>query len=176
MSQEEIVAKDLHVYQIYIASHPAQVWAAITQSEWTARYFHATSYVERPVAGRAFRTVIADGRDAIEGRILEMSPPEEGRPGRFVQTWHVLYDAELAAEAPGTVEWTVEAAGEGLTRVRLVHQGLAGSPRTFAAVEDGWVWVLNSLKSVLETGTGLPSLTAPEARITAPEATTVRTG
>jgi uncharacterized protein YndB with AHSA1/START domain len=157
------MAQDLHVYQIYIASHPDEVWAAITQSEWTSRYFHATSYVEPPVAGRAFRTVIADGRDAIEGLIVEMSPPTEGHPGRFVQTWHVLYDAELAAEAPGTVEWTVESAGEGLTRVRLVHRGLAQSPRTSAEVEDGWVWVLDSLKSVLETGTGLPSITAPEA-------------
>ena len=163
------MAQDLHVYQIYIASQPDEVWAAITQSEWTSRYFHATSYVEPPAAGRGFRTVIADGRDAVEGLILEMSPPREGRPGRFVQTWHVLYDAELAAEAPGTVEWTVESAGEGLTRVRLVHRGLAESPRTSAEVEDGWVWVLDSLKSVLETGSGLP-------RIAAPEAAPVRTG
>ena len=157
------MAQDLHVYQIYIASQPDEVWAAITRSEWTSRYFHATSYVEPPVAGHAFRTVIADGRDAIEGLILEMSPPAEGRPGRFVQTWHVLYDVELAAEPPGTVEWTVESAGEGLTRVRLVHRGLAESPRTAAEVEDGWVWVLDSLKSVLETGTDLPRIAAPEA-------------
>ena len=45
--------------------------------------------------------------------IEEMTPPAEGRPGRFVQTWHVLYDAAMAAEPPGRVEWTVEQAARG---------------------------------------------------------------
>ena len=57
------------------------------------------------------------------------------------------------------MEWTVEAAGEGLTRVRLVHAGLEQSPRTAAEVQDGWVWVLDALKTVLETGSSLPRAT-----------------
>ena len=152
------MSKAAHVYQIYIAATPMQVWAAITESEWTSRYFHATSYVEPPVARRSFRTVIADGRDAIDGMIIEMVPPSDGGVGRFVQTWHVLYDVELAAEPPGVVEWSVESAGAGLTCVRLIHRGLADSPRTSADVEEGWVWVLDSLKSVLETGSPLPPI------------------
>jgi hypothetical protein len=71
----------------------------------------------------------------------------------------VLYDAALAAEAPGRVEWTVERVGERLTRVRLVHGDLASSPLTWAHVEDGWVWVIDALKTLLETGRTLP---APE--------------
>jgi hypothetical protein len=86
------------------------VWRAITDSEWTKRYFHSTSFVEPPVAGAAYRTVLADGRDAVEGIIEEMTPPRPGQSGRFVQTWHVLYDPALAAEPPGRVEWTVESA------------------------------------------------------------------
>ena len=31
-----------HVYQIFIAATPDQVWTAITDSEWTRRYFHST--------------------------------------------------------------------------------------------------------------------------------------
>ncbi len=148
-----------HIYQIHIASDAATVWAAITQSEWTRRYFHATSYVEGPVAGARYRTVTADGRDAIDGMVEEMTPPTGDRPGRFVQTWHVLYDAALAAEPPGRVEWTVEQVGDGLTRVRLVHGDLASSPLTWADVKDGWVWVLDALKTVLETGRTLPRVT-----------------
>jgi uncharacterized protein YndB with AHSA1/START domain len=34
-----------HVYQIYIGATPQQVWAAITQSEWTRRYFHTVAFV-----------------------------------------------------------------------------------------------------------------------------------
>ncbi len=89
-----------------------------------------------------------------------MEPPAGGRPGRFVQTWRVLYDTALAEEPPSRVEWTVEAAGEGLTRVRLVHGDLAGSPRTWAGVKDGWVWILDGLKTLLETGRTLPPAVA----------------
>lgn len=147
-----------HVYQLYIAASPEEVWTAITDSEWTRRYFHGVGFVEGPLPGMHYLTRTADGRDAIEGTIEVMEPPADGRPGRLVQTWHVLYNAELAAEAPGRVTWTIEAAGEGLTRVRLVHGDLAASPGTWGAVKDGWVWVLDSLKSVLETGRGLPDV------------------
>lgn len=150
------MATTAHVYQIHIAADVGTVWAAITQSEWTRDYFHGTSYAEGPAPGARFRTVKADGGDAIDGVVEEMTPPAEGRPGRFVQTWHVLYDAAMAQEPPGRVEWTVEQVGEGLTRVRLVHGDLAGSPLTWANVKDGWVWVLDAMKTVIETGRSLP--------------------
>jgi uncharacterized protein YndB with AHSA1/START domain len=148
-----------HVYQIYINADADLVWAGITQSEWKKKYFHGTAYVEGPVAGARFRTMTSDGRDAIDGVIEEMSPPAPGQPGRFVQTWHVLYDADLAAEPPSRVEWTIEQVGDRLTRVRLVHGDLASSPLTWANVKDGWVWVLDALKTVLETGRTLPRIT-----------------
>jgi tetratricopeptide (TPR) repeat protein len=85
-----------------------------------------------------------------------MRPPADDQPGRFVLTWHTLYDAALAEEPPSRVEWTVEAAGEGLTRVRLVHGDLAASPLTWASTRTGWPWVLNALKTVIETGRSLP--------------------
>jgi len=110
-----------HVYQIDIAATPEEVWRAITDSEWTKRYFHSTSFVAPPVAGAAYRTATADGRDAVEG--------------------------------------TVEGVGKGLTRVRLVHGDLAYSPLTWAHVKDGWVWIIDALKTLLETGRSLP---APE--------------
>ena len=110
----------------------------------------------RPQRGKAYRTVRADGRLAIDGVIEEMQPPLAESPGRFVQTWHILYDAALEQEPPGRVEWTVENAGEGLTRVRLVHGDLGQSPLTWQNVKDGWVWILDSMKTLLETGNPLP--------------------
>jgi DNA-binding transcriptional ArsR family regulator/uncharacterized protein YndB with AHSA1/START domain len=145
-----------HVYQIYIAASPDQVWTAITDSDWTRRYFHKTAFVEPPVAGRPYRKVLPDGRPASDGMIEEMTPPVDEQPGRFVHTWHVLYDEAMSAEPAGRVEWLVETAGEGLTRVRLVHSGLERSPLTRENVKDGWVWVLDALKTVLETGRSLP--------------------
>lgn len=68
-----------HVYQIYIAATPKQVWAAITESEWTRRYFHTVAFVEPPQQGKPYLTVGVDGRPAVDGIIEEMLPPEEGR-------------------------------------------------------------------------------------------------
>ena len=126
-----------HVYQIYIAADADQVWAGITDSEWTKRYFHGTAFVEGPAAGARYVTAIPGGSEAVDGVVEEMTPPSPGQAGRFVQTWHVLYDAAMAAEPPSRVEWTVEQVGDGLTRVRLVHGDLASSPLTWATVKPG---------------------------------------
>ena len=145
-----------HVQQVYIAATPEQVWRAITDSEWTKRYFFGTVFLRPPEAAQPYRTITPDGADATEGTVEELQPPADGRPGRFVLTWRTLYDAALAAEPPSRVEWTVEAAGDGLTRVRLVHGDLAASPLTWASVRTGWPWVLDGLKTVIETGQSLP--------------------
>ena len=152
-----------HVYQIYIGATLERVWSAITESEWTRRYFHTTQFVEPPQLGKPYRTVAGDGRPAVDGIIEEMQPPTDGNPGRFVQTWHTLYDPELSAEPPSRVEWTVQDAGEGLTRVRLVHSNLEQSPRTWENVKDGWVRILDSLKTLLETGHPLPPVRDDES-------------
>jgi len=143
-----------HVYQIYIKATPEQVWEAIVEPSWTRRYFHDTSFDAPPVKGEPYRTTIAnDGRPAVDGVIEELDPPH-----RLVMTWHVLYDAAMAQEPPSRVEWIVEPMGEGLTRLRLEHGDLARSPLTWASVKDGWVYVLDGLKTVLETGEPLPPL------------------
>jgi hypothetical protein len=85
-------------------------------------------------------------------------------PHRLVLTWHTVHDAAMAAEHPSRVEWHVEAAGEGLTRLRLVHADLAQSPLTWESVRHGWVWVLDGLKTLLETGSPLPPVDEAPAR------------
>ncbi len=147
-----------HVYQIYVKATPERVWQAITDSDWTERYFHGTRFDAPPRVGPYRTHLVASGRGAVDGVIEELTPPDGAEPGRFVLSWHILYDPELGAEPPGRVVWTVEAAGDGLTLVRLVHDGLEQSPKTSAEVADGWVWVLDSLKTVLETGESLPAV------------------
>ena len=143
-----------HVYQIFIKATPEQVWEAITEPSWTRRYFHDTAFDAPPVNGEPYRTSLPDGRPAVDGTIEEMDPPK-----RLVMTWHPLYDAAMSQEPPSRVEWLLEPAGEGLTRLRLEHGDLALSPLTWANVKDGWVYVLDGLKTVVETGESLPALT-----------------
>jgi uncharacterized protein YndB with AHSA1/START domain len=142
-----------HVYQIYIKATPEQVWEAIVEPSWTRRYFHGTAFDSPPVKGQPYRTTIVDGRPAVDGVIEELDPPN-----RLVMTWHVLYDAAMSEEPASRVEWIVERAGDDLTRLRLEHGDLAGSPLTWANVKDGWVYVLDGLKTLIETGEPLPPL------------------
>jgi uncharacterized protein YndB with AHSA1/START domain len=143
-----------HVYQIFIKATPEAVWEAIVEPSWTRRYFHGTAFDSPPVKGEPYRTTIADGRPAVDGVIEELDPPN-----RLVMTWHVLYDAAMSEEPPSRVEWIVESMGEGLTRLRLEHGDLGLSPLTWANVKDGWVYVLDGLKTAIETGESLPPLT-----------------
>lgn len=149
-----------HVYQIFIKATPEQVWDAIVEPSWTRRYFHGTAFDSPPVTGQPYRTTLADGRPAVDG-VIEAAD----KPNRLVMTWHTLYDTAMAEEPPSRVEWIVESVGEGLTRLRLEHGDLAFSPLTWANVKDGWVYVLDGLKTVIETGEPLPPMTAPTATV-----------
>lgn len=48
-----------HVYQIYIAATPEEVWRGITDSEWTKRYFHGTSFKTLLETGQAARGLVS---------------------------------------------------------------------------------------------------------------------
>ncbi len=149
-----------HVYQIFIKATPEQVWDAIVEPSWTRRYFHGTAFDSPPVKGEPYRTSLGDGRPAVDGTIEELD-----RPNRLVMTWHVLYDAAMSEEPPSRVEWIIETVGDGLTRLRLEHGDLARSPLTWAGVKDGWAYVLDGLKTVVETGESLPPLIAQLAKV-----------
>jgi hypothetical protein len=49
-----------------------------------------------------------------------------------------------------------------VTRVTLVHSGLADVPLTSEQVKLGWVGTLHNLKSLLETGAVMPEVNARE--------------
>jgi hypothetical protein len=71
-------------------------------------------------------------------------------------TWRILYDAAAVDEPPSRIEWLLTENGDGVTKVTTIHRDLGLSPITEASVRDGWYWVLQSMKSLLETGESLP--------------------
>jgi uncharacterized protein YndB with AHSA1/START domain len=152
------MAATVHLYEIFIKAPRQRVWEALTAEADTIRYFHGTRFESTFDMGAPFVNRIAEGdRPAADG-VVEVFDP----PARLVITWHVLYDEEMAAEPPGRVEWTLtEANDEGtVTRVTLRHGDLAQSPKTWRHVKLGWVAILDSLKSLLETGDPLPPVAA----------------
>lgn len=157
-----------HVYQTYVRATPEQVWSAITDPDFTRRYFFGSSLESSLEPGSGYRYIQADGTETAGGVIEEADPPR-----RLVMTWRALWDPALADEPPGRVEWELtpcEPSGDHhVTRVRLVHRDLAMSPRTSASVRDGWVWVVDSLKTLVETGAPLPGGPVPAEASTDPD-------
>ncbi len=141
-----------HQYRIFIKAPIEQVWNALLDPAFTRRYFHGTAFDQPPVAGEPYRTSMETGQPAIDGAIEVLEAPH-----RLVQTWHVLYDAAMEVEPPSRVEWTLAVAGDGLTRLDVVHGDLARSPLTWAHTKAGWEWILDGLKTLLETGEPLPT-------------------
>ena len=78
----------VHIYQTYIRASAEQVWQAITDPEFTKRYWHRTAFESAFEPGSPYRMVLPDGSDAVVGTIEEVEPPR-----RLVMTWRILYDA-----------------------------------------------------------------------------------
>lgn len=148
----------VHVYQIYIRASAEQVWQAITDPEFTKQYFHRTAFETSLEPGSGYRMVLPDGSDAVVGTIEEVEPTK-----RLVMTWRVLYDPAAIDEPPSRVEWLLHEGDEGVTKLTTIHRDLGLSPATSAGVADGWNWVLQSMKSLIETGEPLPG-SAPDAQ------------
>jgi len=146
-----------HQYRIYIKAPIEQVWNAVIDPAYTRRYFHGTAFDSPPKSGQPYRTSMTDGRPALDGTIEVLEPPT-----RLVMTWRFLYDPALAAEDPSRVEWNLSTVGEGLTQVDLAHGDLAHSPLTWERVRYGWVWILDGLKTLVETGEDLPPIAEDE--------------
>ncbi len=136
-----------HIFETYIRATPEVIWRAITDPDFTRRYFHRTAIDSSFAAGAAVRYVLPDGEDAVVGVIEEVDPPH-----RLVMTWRVLYDAVVSQEPPSRVEWILTAGRRRRHAVTTIHRDLGLSPRTSASVGDGWPWILDSLKSLARDG------------------------
>jgi uncharacterized protein YndB with AHSA1/START domain len=139
--------KPRHVYEVYIRTTPDRLWEAITSGDLTRRYFHSTCVESSWQPGTPVHWRY-EGRDdiAVEGIVLESDPPR-----RLVHTWHALYAPETAADRPSRVTWEISPMGETCLLV-LTHDDFDGETATYRGVEHGWVAVLHSLKSLIETG------------------------
>jgi uncharacterized protein YndB with AHSA1/START domain len=133
------------VYRVFIKATPEAIWEAITNPDFTAKYFYGA------------RIELANGRRISHGpdgslwgdeAIIEEDPPR-----KLVHQWRSQYDAELAQEEPSRVTWEIEQGEDGVSLLTVVHDQLEGAPKTAASVAGvGWMRVLSGLKTLVETG------------------------
>jgi uncharacterized protein YndB with AHSA1/START domain len=139
-----MTATATQVYNVFIKATPEQIWEAITNPEFTEKYFYA-SRVE--LANGRRRAFGPEGELWGDEAILEEDPPR-----RLVHGWRALYDPELAEEATSRVTWEIEQQEGGVSRLTVTHDQLEGAPKTAESVAGGWMYVLSGLKTLLETG------------------------
>jgi uncharacterized protein YndB with AHSA1/START domain len=138
------VAQTTQVYQVFIRATPEQIWDAITRPEFTQQYFYGARIT---VTSDAYRGLGPQDEVWGDAAVEEWDPPR-----RLVHGWRSLYDADLAAEDESRVTWEIEAAGDGVSKLTVVHDRLEGAPRTAANVAGGWTYIISGLKTLLETG------------------------
>jgi hypothetical protein len=61
------------------------------------------------------------------------------------------------AEPRSKVAYTIEDVGRGVATLTVVHDGFEPGSHVLQGISEGWPAVLSSLKTLLETGSPLPS-------------------
>jgi uncharacterized protein YndB with AHSA1/START domain len=145
---------DKFVYVTYIRTTPEKVWEALTKPEFTRQYWFGMHQESTWTKGATWNLVFSDGRIADAGAVLEVDPPN-----RLVLRWHNEFRPELKDEGDTRCTFVIEQEGE-LVKLMVTHEA-ERAPKTIEAVSGGWPRVLSSLKSLLETGAGLPRTDAP---------------
>ena len=137
------------VYVNYIATTPEQLWDALTDPELTARYWGHRN-VSGWSKGDRWEHARLDGSGAdVVGTIVEVDPPR-----RLVHTWALPAEADDPARY-SRVTFDLKPVGDSV-RLTLTHEDLPADQ--LATANEGWAFVLSSLKSFLETSRPLTAL------------------
>jgi uncharacterized protein YndB with AHSA1/START domain len=130
----------------YIAASPERVWKALTDPKDQATYFGGKTEIGE--TGQRWIRHATDKWPALTGVVLAKEPPR-----RLLLTWG--HDAN---PPPDRVEFLVEPAGNGTTRVTIrEYHGRDWPEDVTNSAAQGWAALLAGLKTLVETGRPLPS-------------------
>jgi len=145
------------VYVTYIRSTPEKVFEAITKPEIARRYWgHENVSDWKP--GSAWQHVRADEARTVQivGKVVEVTPPT-----RLVITWAGASEADDPAST-SRVTFEIEEHND-TVKLTVSHDELVVGSGMAKGVTRGWPVVLSSLKSLLETGSGIDVFAKPKA-------------
>jgi len=136
------------VYVTYIRTTPEKLWSALTNPEFTKKYWFGMHQESDWNAGSPWRLVFGDGRTADVGEILESDPPK-----RLAIKWRNEFKPELKAEGHSRCTIELEPVGDAV-KLTITHAMEMERPasKVIDAVSGGWPKILSNLKSLLETG------------------------
>ena len=136
------------VYVIYIETTPEKLWQALTNSEFSKRYWFNTELKSDWKLGSPFALVM-NGTTTDVGEILEAD-----RPRRLSYTFHHVLSEAARKERPTKVVLNLEPHGK-LVKLTPTHEDFEEGSVILDGISKGWPAIPSSLKSLLESGTAL---------------------
>ncbi|MEA2621710.1 MAG: hypothetical protein QOH61_620 [Chloroflexota bacterium] len=140
-----------HVYQVYIATTPERLWAAITDPAETQRYYYGTAVHSDWHEGSPLEYTYPDGSVAANGKVLEV---ETNR--RVVMEFNPVWDDEIRDEPPVRMTWEIDPSGA-LCKLTVTTDGVVPGSATESQFEGGIQYIVSGLKTLLETGAPMPA-------------------
>ncbi|NWG17186.1 MAG: SRPBCC domain-containing protein [Chloroflexi bacterium] len=144
---EEPHMTNKHILQIFIQTTPQQLWQALTESDFTERYYFGSRVQSDWQQGSPYHYPNPAGGHFVEGIILEVDPPR-----RLVMSFRPVWQYTANEEAPTSqVTWEIEPAGTAC-KLTLIHDGIDLTHPLTQDILTGWARITSGLKTLLETG------------------------
>ncbi len=134
------------VYVILIRTTPEKLWQALTDPEFSRKYWKNMRQESDWQPGSPWSLRFPDGKLADSGTILKSEPPH-----KMIVQWRNEWKPELNAEGYSQMTYELVALGESV-RLTVIHEIDVPQSKLIEAVSNGWPQILSSLKSLLETG------------------------
>lgn len=147
MAEAKTAETTTQVFEIYIRTSAEKLWQAITDGDFTEKYYFGTRIESDLKAGSDFNYMEPDGNVMVGGKVVESDPPR-----KLVTTFNPNWAKGDNPDFPETrVTYEIEQSGSSC-KLSLVHEGLpADNPLTHSFF-GGWSQILSGLKTLLETG------------------------
>jgi uncharacterized protein YndB with AHSA1/START domain len=142
---------DRFVYVTYIRTTPEKLWDALREPEFTKQYWFGNWQESGWKKGASWKLLASDGGVNASGEIVEIEKPK-----RLKMKWLGEKTPEQRAEGYSLCTYDIEAAAGDTVKLTVTHEIDRPNSVVIRAVSGGWPMVLSNLKTMLETGEGLP--------------------
>ncbi|MBV9559903.1 MAG: SRPBCC family protein [Bradyrhizobium sp.] len=143
------MSKPEFVYTTYIETTTEKLWHALTDGDFTERYWFGHRVTSDWKVGSPYGFA-NQGNPTVEGEVLVADPPR-----RLAYTWNNRKE-EAKGEGTSRVTFDLEPRGK-VIKLTVTHDELGEDGKTLRDISGGWPMVIASLKSLLETGKPLPA-------------------
>ena len=137
------------VYVTYIETTQEKLWQALTDGDFTERYWFGHRVASDWSVGSSY-AFAKQGNPSVQGKVLISDPPKQ-----LAYTWDSCSD-EAKREGTSRVTFDLEPRGN-VVKLTVTHDNLDEGGKTYRDISGGWPMVIASLKSLLETGHALPA-------------------